>query len=75
MNFEELNKEFEFSTYRLNPKERAKIEHEINTTYSKYNGQEFCVHYSYSLNGKSYKYFFENHGFNKYNFYDRKYLK
>lgn len=75
MVFYEFNKPFEFPTYRLNPLEKSKIEHEINTNYIKYNGMEFCVHYSYGLDNKSYKYFFENHGFNDYNFYNRKYNK
>lgn len=73
MVFKEINKPFELPTYRLNYKEKIKIEHEINTNYIKYDGQEFCVHYSYGLNNKSYRYFFENHGYNNYNIYDRKY--
>ena len=73
MTFEEINEPFEMPTYKLNPREKSKIEHEINTNYAKYNGQEFCIHYSYGLNNRSYKYYFENHGFGKYNFYARKY--
>lgn len=73
--FKELHKSFELPTYILNPKEKFKIVHEINTNYYKYNGQEFCVHYSYGIDNRSYKYYFENHGYNNYNFYDRKYNK
>lgn len=73
MRFNEINAPFALPTYRLDAKERAKIVHEINTNYRKYNGQEFCVHYSYGLNNKSYKYFFENHGYDNYNIYSRKY--
>ena len=35
MRFDDGSKQFEFSTRKLNPKERSKIEHEINTNYSK----------------------------------------
>lgn len=72
MIYSEINKPFLLPTFRLNEKERSKIEHEINTNYNKYNGQEFCVHYSYGLNNRSYRYYFENHGFNNYNIYERK---
>lgn len=43
--------------------------------FRKYNNQEYCVHYSYGLNNKSYKYYFENHGYDNYNIYSRKYNK
>ena len=36
MRFDDGSKQFEFPTRKLNPKERSKIEHEINTNYSKY---------------------------------------
>ena len=75
MKFSEINEPFTLPAYRLNAKERAKIVHEINANYRKYNGQEFCVHYSYGLNNKSYKYFFENHGYDNYNIYSRKNIK
>ena len=58
MDFKIIKKPFEFPAYTLDPKEKAKIEHEINTNYGKYNGQEFCVHYSYGIDNRSYKYFF-----------------
>lgn len=73
--FAEISKPFGFYSYPLSPKELSKIEHEINTNYSKYNGQEFCVHYLYGLDNRSYKYFFGNHGYNNYNIYSRKYNK
>lgn len=75
MIFKEIYKQYEMPTYALATKERLKIEHEINTNYNKYNGKEFCIHYSYGIDNKSYKYYFENHGFNQYNIYDRKYNK
>lgn len=73
MKFSHIDKAFELPPLILTPKEKAKIEHEINTNYAKYDGQEFCVHYSYGPDNRSYKYFFENHGFSEYNFYARKY--
>ena len=62
MRFDDGSKQFEFQTRKLNPKERSKIEHEINTNYSKYENQELCIHYSFALDNKCYKYYFENHG-------------
>ncbi len=75
MRFDDGSKQFEFQTRKLNPKERSKIEHEINTNYSKYENQELCIHYSFALDNKCYKYYFENHGFNSYNIYSRKLVK
>ena len=75
MNFYEVHEPFVFKQYPLTSGEKTKIEHEINTNYRKYNGQRFCVHYSYGLNNISYKYYFENHGYNNYNIYSRKYNK
>lgn len=73
MIFNEINTPFIFPSYNLSKREKTKIEHEINTSYLKYNGQEFCVHYSYGFDNISYKYFFENHGYNNYNIYSKKY--
>lgn len=75
MNFTELDKPFELKSYDLSSNEKAKIEHEINTNYSKYNGQEYCVHYSYGLDNRAYRYYFENHGFNNYNIYSKRKIK
>lgn len=75
MKFWEINKAFEQRAYKLNYKERCKIEHEINSNYGKYIAQEFCIHYSYGINNRSYAYYFENHGFNNYNIFSRKLVK
>lgn len=75
MVFDEINKPFELKPCKLNPKEKAKIEHEVNTNYTKYNGQEYCVHYSFGLDNRAYRFYFENHGFNRYNIYARKIIK
>lgn len=75
MVFVELNKPFDLKACKLDPKEKVKIEHEINSNYSKYNGQEYCVHYSYGIDNIAYRYFFENHGFSKYNIYLKRRIK
>ena len=75
MRFDDGSMSFQFPTRKLSSKERAKIEHEINTYYGKYENEELCVHYSYSFDNKCYKYFFENHGFNSYNIYSKKLVK
>ena len=51
--------------------EWAKICSEINTNYSKYEGMAFAIHMSFGIDGISYWYYFENHGFNEYNIYAR----
>lgn len=66
---------FEFPTRRLDKQEYSKIVHEINTNYVKYRNDELGVHYSYAFDGKCYKYYFENHGFNNYNIYSKKIVK
>lgn len=60
-----------FSTFYLNSAEYAKICSEINSNYAKYKGKPFAVHASYGMNNKAYLYYFENHGYNKYNIYMR----
>lgn len=63
---------FYFESCYLESAEYGKIVSEINTNYQKYRGRTLAVHMSYDWNGTPYWYYFENHGFNKYNFYDKK---
>ncbi len=65
---------FEFPVYYLTPKEYGKIVSEINTNYSKYEGKNIAVHYSHDPRYNSFKYFFENHGYNDYNVYAKQYI-
>ena len=54
----------------LPPKEYGKIVSEINAVYDVlYEESYICVHVSYGVNEKAYVYWFENHGFNDYNFF------
>lgn len=53
-------------------REKEKIRSEINTNYSKYEGKRLAVHLSYGLDGKSYKYYFENRGFDDINIFIRR---
>ena len=58
---------FQFPTMELDKQEYARIVSEINTCYTLYDGQMFCVHDSYDINDGAYSYYFENHGYNEYN--------
>ncbi len=58
---------FKFPTMELDKEEYARIISEINTCYSMYDGQTFCLHSSYDINDGAYTYYFENHGYNDYN--------
>lgn len=62
---------FRFQPANIDWREREKIRHEINTNYDKYRNQLFCVHPSFGLDYNSYNYYFENHGFDNINIYDR----
>ena len=63
---------FDFSPVILSPKEYSKIIHEINSLYyAKYQGSLFCMHRSLDLHGRYCIYFFENHGYNNYNIYEK----
>ena len=62
---------FRFQTIYLDPNEYARIISEINTCYSLYEGQTYCVHDSYDIGDGAYSYFFENHGYNDYNIYSK----
>ena len=43
------------------------ISSEINTNYGKYAGKILAVHISYGFDGETYKYYFENRGFDDIN--------
>ena len=57
-------------TPKLHPKERAKVEHEINTLYhSRYEGKRCGVMITYNpINGKAYTYLFDIIEFGVYRF-------
>lgn len=65
----------QFPSKELNPKEYAKVVHEINTYYSKYKDEKLGVHYSYAPDCKCYCYFFVNNGFNNYVIYAKKLIE
>ena len=60
-------KPFQFPTMELDKTEYARIISEINTCFSLYDGQTFCIHNSYDIYDGAYSYYFENHGYNDYN--------
>ncbi len=62
---------FAFPTCLLNRREYAKIISEINTNYDIYKDKEFCVHYSVGVDNSYYMYFFENHGYDNYNIFEK----
>lgn len=56
----------------LNPIEYRKICAEINQLYgAQYMDKRIAAHTSFGIDGKSYVYWFENHGFDDYNIYLR----
>ena len=62
---------FEYDAVYLEWREAEKIRTEINTNYSRYCGKVYCIHVSYGLDCRAYKYYFENHGFDDINIYLR----
>ncbi len=63
---------FEKHSFWLNPKEYSKIYSEINTLYDTiYINKPIATHASFGIDGISYIYWFENHGFNNYNIFMR----
>jgi hypothetical protein len=62
---------FIYRSFLLSKKEYAKVYSEINTNYSKYENMPFAIHASYGIDNRAYWYFFENHGYGKYNIYMR----
>lgn len=58
----------------LDPKEYRKICSEINQIYyAQYCKKRIAAHISFGIDGRPYTYWFENHGFNDYNIYQRVY--
>ncbi|MCR5837063.1 MAG: hypothetical protein K6G88_11200 [Lachnospiraceae bacterium] len=63
---------FSKPTFFLPMREYTKIVSEINNLYkARYKGKRICTHISFGIDGNSYIYWFENHGFNEYNIYLR----
>ena len=63
---------FSKPAFWLHPKEYGKIISEINNIYDmQYEGQKICAHPSFGIDGIAYIYWFENHGFNDYNIFQR----
>ncbi len=60
---------YEFKTVRLSRGEYGKIMSEVGSHYDRYEGKDLCIHYSHDLKGRPKAYYFENHGYNEYNFY------
>lgn len=59
-------------TFWLEKKEYGKIVGEINLIYyAQYADNLICAHASFGMDGLVYVYWFENHGFNDYNFFMR----
>lgn len=56
----------------LNPIEYRKIYSEINQVFdAQYSDKRIAAHASFGIDGKSYIYWFENHGFDNYNIFLR----
>lgn len=64
-------KHFRFSTFNLAKDEFAKIISEINSNYDSFKGKEIAFHASVGLDNRYYIYYFENHGFNDYNIFNK----
>lgn len=62
---------FSEPTYYLCSKEYAKIVGEINTNYGLYEGKPKAIHLSYGIDDVPYIYYFEDHGYDCYNIYNR----
>lgn len=62
---------FEYDEADFDWMEMEKIRAEINTNYSKYRGKPYAMHISFGLDNYTYKYFFENHGFDDINIFAR----
>ena len=70
--FDDYGNMYEFPRLEIDAREAAKIVHEINTNFKKYEHDGLGVHYSYARDNRCYAYYFENHGFNNYNIYAKK---
>ncbi len=72
--FDSNGKPFLFPTMELDKSEYVRIVSEINTCYTMYRDQEFCVHDSYDIHDGAFSYYFENHGYNDYNVFAKHYF-
>lgn len=66
-----MGRYFEFEEADFDWREKEKIRSEINTNYSRYKDIKMGVHISHGIDDKTYKYYFENHGFDDINIYAR----
>lgn len=65
-------KYFARPSFWLDPKEYGKICSEINQIYEvQYKNKNIAAHTSFGIDGKTYVYWFENHGFDDYNIFFR----
>lgn len=63
---------FSMPTWILPPTEYQKVISEINNIYfTQYEGLVICVHSSFGIDGRAYSFWFENHGFNDYNIFNK----
>lgn len=62
---------FTKKTFYLEKSEYAKIVSEINTNYGLYEGKAKAMHLSYGVDRVPYIYYFENHGYDCYNIYNK----
>ena len=69
--FDQNGEPFIFPTCILSRREYAKIVSEINTNYELYRGKGFCVHYTVGADDRYYMYYFENHGYDDYNIFEK----
>lgn len=66
------NGHFKYATCLLAPSEYAKILSEINDVYYEmYEDKRIAIHYSVGSDGNYYMYYFENHGFDNYNIFEK----
>ena len=71
MKFDTKGEPFRFTTFNLEKAEFAKIVSEINSNYDSFKGKEIAFHVSLGLDDRYYAYYFENHGFNDYNIFNK----
>ena len=63
---------FSKPAFLLDFREYSKIISEINQIYEvQYKGKRIAAHTSFGIDGIAYIYYFENHGFDDYNIYNR----
>lgn len=63
---------FKMNTFYLDSREYSKIYSEINQIYEvQYKNKAIASNVSYGIDGIAYIYWFENHGYNDYNIFQR----